>query len=378
MSARKAIVVGGSLGGLFAALSLRRVGWEVDVYERSPGVLESRGGGIVQQPEIATVFDQAGLDPEGPPGVVSGERIFLDRDGSIRERLWMPQKQTSWGAMWTAMRSRLPDDRYHAGKELLSFAEEGETVTARFKDGATASGALLVAADGGGSTVRAQLLPRVERTYSGYVAFRGLVSERDVDAPTKALLAERFSFFDEPGTQMLCYLVAGEHARRFNWVWYRNADDAALARVLTSRDGRRRPTSVPPGELGPATERELREAAARILPPPYRALVAATEEPFVQGIFDLVVPRMAFGRVALLGDAAFTPRPHTAASTSKAAANALALAEALVAEHQNVERALARWEPAQLALGANLYARGKMLGDRSLRARDRSQDLDVR
>ena len=57
--------------------------------------------------------------------------------------------------------------------------------------------------------------------------------------------------------------------------------------------------------------------------------VLATKEPFVQPIYDLSVPRMVFGRVCLLGDAAFVPRPHTAASTSKAVTNAITLAEAI-------------------------------------------------
>ena len=66
-------------------------------------------------------------------------------------------------------------------------------------------------------------------------------------------------------------------------------------------------------------------AQAEALPPPFRQLIRSTREPFLQAIVDLVVPRMALGRVALVGDAAVLPRPHTAASASKAAADALAL-----------------------------------------------------
>src|SRR5260370_694531 len=81
-----------------------------------------------------------------------------------------------------------------------------------------------------------------------------------------------------------------------------------------------------------ASDTDLREAAARHLPPAYRALVAATRVPFLQTIQDLSVRRMAVGRIALVGDAAFIARPHTAASTAKAAGNALALVDALKRE----------------------------------------------
>jgi 2-polyprenyl-6-methoxyphenol hydroxylase-like FAD-dependent oxidoreductase len=77
-------------------------------------------------------------------------------------------------------------------------------------------------------------------------------------------------------------------------------------------------------------------------------------------------PRMVHGRVALFGDAAFIPRPHTAASTSKAAANAIQLGQTLRRHPADPDAALAAWEPDQLALGQSLERHGKALGDRSL------------
>ena len=74
---------------------------------------------------------------------------------------------------------------------------------------------------------------------------------------------------------------------------------------------------------------------------------------------------MVFGRALLLGDAAFVPRPHTAASTSKAAANAIALGETVRASSDDLDRALGKWESAQLTLSRQLEAHGQMLGNRS-------------
>ncbi len=74
---------------------------------------------------------------------------------------------------------------------------------------------------------------------------------------------------------------------------------------------------------------------------------------------------MTFGRVALVGDAAFIPRPHTAASTAKAAANAISLADALVKYNHNVTKALPAWQPSQLAYGRQLMTSGQQMGDRS-------------
>lgn len=100
-----------------------------------------------------------------------------------------------------------------------------------------------------------------------------------------------------------------------------------------------------------------------MLPPPFRAVVEATAEPFAQAIRDLASDHLVSGRVVLLGDAAAIPRPHTAASTAKAAANALQLADALKASPSDVPGALARWEPAQVTLGKALRRQGTETGN---------------
>ena len=100
-----------------------------------------------------------------------------------------------------------------------------------------------------------------------------------------------------------------------------------------------------------------------LLPLPFRQVVEATTQPFAQAIRDLALDHIVNGRVVIIGDAAAIPRPHTAASTSKAAANALALAAELKAFPDDIPAALARWEPGQVALGKQLRQQGSRIGD---------------
>ncbi|QQX89087.1 FAD-dependent monooxygenase (plasmid) [Cupriavidus necator] len=74
---------------------------------------------------------------------------------------------------------------------------------------------------------------------------------------------------------------------------------------------------------------ELRAAAVSRLPEPIARVVCSAAQPFLQVIYDVDAPRMAFGRVCLIGDAAFAVRPHAAAGSAKAAADAWALTEAI-------------------------------------------------
>ena len=88
----------------------------------------------------------------------------------------------------------------------------------------------------------------------------------------------------------------------------------------------------------------MRAAAERLVAPQLRVIARLMDEPVLQPIYDLETPRMAFGRVAILGDAAFVARPHVGAGVSKACDDALALADAVAAG--DIEPALRRFEAA--------------------------------
>ncbi|MGB0697189.1 MAG: FAD binding domain-containing protein [Rhodospirillaceae bacterium] len=371
----RAIVIGGSLGGLFAGTMLQKAGWEVDIYERSAHDLDSRGGGIVLQPDVVDVFRAAGVDLSHMQlGVSSKNRIVYHRDGTVLDHSPAPQMQTSWSLIYNTMKDAFGEDHYHRGRVLSGIEQDTvrKTVTATFADGSQDTADLVVGADGNGSAVRRILWPDAEPSYAGYLAWRGLVPEAALTPAARDGLAGDFGFSNTKGSHILGYLVPGEGnatepgARFYNWVWYRVADDAMLRSIMTDRNDQQRGFSMPEGLLSDDWREHVYREADALLPKPFREVVRATKDPFAQAIRDLVVPSMVRGRVILLGDAAFVPRPHTAASTAKAAANALSLRAALSREPSDVDKALAAWEPQQLMLGQRLFRQGTRAGDRLL------------
>ena len=366
-------VMGGSVGGLTAALVLRDAGCDVTVFERSSAALQARGAGIATLEATLRYLTERGGRPVADVCSSTGWIRFLRADGSIRHEQRHRYLFSSWNTIYRSLLELFDPDRYLLGREVTGFSQAADSVRITLDDGAGGpTGAdLLVCADGVSSLARAQLLPGVTPAYSGYVAWRGTLPERDLPAAVRERLGDAITYQVLKNSHILVYPIPGLDGavtpgeRLVNFVWYVNvAAGEPLDALMTGRDGVRRAVSLPPGA---ATDAAVTACGGppRALAPPIAEVVTGAAEPFVQVVYDIAVPRMAFGRACLLGDAAFAVRPHAAAGTAKAAADGWALANALTAAGGDVPAALASWERGQLALGQALLARCREIGDSS-------------
>lgn len=370
LTARRALVIGGSVGGLFAAHLLREGGFDVAVFERAPGDLGDRGTGIGTREELFAVMRRIGLATEPPLGIEVEGRMGLDRGGRIVDQLPMRAVTSAWSRIWRPLRQAWPDQCYAGGKALRRIEMRPDSVIAVFDDGSHAEGDLLVAADGLHSTVRAQLLPDLSPRYAGYVAWRGVVEAEQLSPELHGLMLHRMVFGFPDGELMLSIPMPApraqperaEAARACHFVWFRMAAEDALAALCTDRDGRRHGVSIPPPLIRPELIAALKRDAEVLLAPQLAALVKTTARILLQPIFDLESPRIAFGRVALVGDAAFVARPHVATGVMKAAIDAESLIEALAASPGDVPQALQRYDRERQPYGAALVARGRHIG----------------
>lgn len=195
----RALIVGGSLGGLFAANLLLRQGWDVEVFEHSGEDLVGRGAGIITHPEIFQILARIGIPIDESFGVDIPGRVTFDRSGAAIATLALPQKLTTWGQLYILLKAALPAERYHFGFSFKRLDQDASGVTAHFANGSEARGDLLVGADGIRSAVRAQLAPEAKPRYVGYIAWRELADAlraagNDVPAAFAPYQAQRMRF----------------------------------------------------------------------------------------------------------------------------------------------------------------------------------------
>ncbi|WP_460354826.1 FAD binding domain-containing protein [Mycobacterium sp. ZZG] len=370
-SGHRAIVVGGSIGGLTTALLLRRLGFDVAVFERTPSNLDGRGGGIVLQPDTLRWFVECS---QQHPETVSTSTHFvqyLGADNSVIHREAAPWSYTSWGTFYRALLADFGPDAYNLGEYAAGFDQDADGVDVRFTSGRRERAELVVFADGITSPSRRRISPESRLEYSGYVGWRGTVPEGQVSPETFELLKDSISYSLGPQTHINVYPIPSPNGglrpgeRLLNYVWYRNvAQGYELDELMTDKRGFIAGVSLHPGQVQDRFVDEMRSVAAEVLAPAAAEVVVRTEQPYLQAVYDVGARQMALGRVALVGDAASAARPHAAAGTAKAAANAWALHDAL-ADSADIAEALAKWEPGQLELAQRLLRRVKEMGTRS-------------
>lgn len=362
------IIVGGSLGGLFAANILHRAGHDVVVLEKSVDSLDGRGAGIVTHAPLVTALQRAGATVDERFGVAVTSRVALDASGNCSAHLALPQVLTSWSRLYQMLREVLPAACHHAGTTVAQVHEDDDRVHAHCHDGRVFSGDLLIASDGLRSVIRSQFAPDAVALYAGYVGWRGVCEENLLSRFTRDSIFDCFGFGMPDGEQLIGYPVAGAHnstapgQRRFNFVWYRPAHDAAaLQALLTDADGRHYPLGVPPNKVDWRQVAAMRVAARELLAPQFAEIIEKTAQPFLQPIFDVASERIAFGRVVLMGDAAFVARPHVGMGVTKAAQDAMVLADSIARCGATPDAAKA-YQALRLPAGQAIVARGRQLG----------------
>ncbi len=336
-----ALIVGGGIGGLAAAIGLRRAGWEVRVLEKAT-TLGEVGAGISIWANGLSALDRLGL-----AGAVLAAGI-ADGDGWIRDRRGRPLLEVGSASLRRRydqlgvvlyrpdLQKLLLDavgrDVVRLGAALQDVVDEGGRVTAVLADGGSEEGDVLVGADGLHSVVRARLHGAEPPRYAGYTAWRAVLP-----APAVALRpgeswghGARFGHAPVPGDRV--YLYATKNAREGE-----HAPDGERSELLRTFGGWHDPI--------PALLESVRE-----------------EDLLRNDIYDRAPLRSwGAGRVTLLGDAAHPMTPNLGQGACQALEDAVVLARSL-AGGEATGNALRRYEAVRAARANAFVVRSRRAG----------------
>ncbi len=312
------LIIGGGIGGLATALALHRQGVAVRVYEAAPAI-GAVGAGLVLGANVVRELAALGLADELQAAGVpvsglqladeAGRPLLTVNSGAYVRRHFRPHPNLALrhARLQAILLAQLPPEIIRTNHVFKCFTLTSGGVTAHFANGQTANGAALVAADGLHSAVRAQLLPAARPRYAGYTCWRAVVS-----APAGLLPAQGPHLFRETWgrTGRFGYVPVGRG--QVYWFCCLNAPQPADSAFAA---------------YGPADlARRFADYHAAV-----PALLAATppEALLWHDITDMPpLPRFAFGRVLLLGDAAHATTPNLGQGAGQALEDAFALAAA--------------------------------------------------
>ncbi|WP_307720702.1 FAD-dependent monooxygenase [Paenibacillus validus] len=345
---KKALIIGGGIGGLAAARALHMQGWECCVCEKADS-RTGAGAGIVLAANAMKALDRLGAgDAVRAQGSPVRQGLIRTWDGKRITRLPVEEQARRFGSeSWMIHRADLhavliallPVDTIIYGRRLVRFEQTEWNVTAHFENGETATGALLIGADGLHSTVRRALFGHTPLRYAGFTAFRGIC--RFPEARIAGDVGEGFEAWG-PGVRFGATPIG-----RGDIFWFA---------AVNAPEG----FTVPPGRRKPAVLAHLRGWAS-----PVEALVEATDETAVlsHDVFDrTTLPRWSEGRVTLLGDAAHPMLPNLGQGGAQAMEDALVLARALAEADPDVPQALTAYERSRLPRTTRVVRDSRRMG----------------
>jgi 2-polyprenyl-6-methoxyphenol hydroxylase-like FAD-dependent oxidoreductase len=363
---RRAVIIGGSMSGLFSAAFLRQIGWHVDVYERSTVELVGRGAGITTHPELMEALEASGAGT-ADLGLEVPKRITIDRNGRMIGERPLRQILTSWDRLQRLLRQTIDPANYHLGHTFERVEPDGDGVRVHFKEGKSERADLMIGGDGIRSGVRAQIAPDVQPIYAGYYIWRGAPNEADLAPSTLESIFPYFTFFLPERQQVIGYPISGfdddqrPGHRRYNFIWYRVGDAQTLRSMCVDERGHQHEYSVPPPLIRKSLIAEMRADAERTMPAAFLDVLNSIKQPFFTPIYDFSAPCIVFGRVALVGDAGSSARPHMGFGVAKAGGDAMALAAAL-GRHDDIDAALAEYNAIRQPIGEHIMLHGRKLG----------------
>lgn len=366
-------VIGGSIAGCSAAILLKRLGAEVVILERSEISLQERGAGIVLPETFVKQCIDLDLFDSSIPRLFVNKRIFLVKDSqyiNYGKEIWQQNFSVvtlNWRDVFQNLRKRVSNKDYYSGVEVSGVKQENGVCIIEAKNNQKYYFDRIIVADGITSVLRKQFFPESSLSYTGYIAWRGVV--KSTSLIESGLMDKQVFYYGVPQGHFLIYGIPDidfqEHGTvLLNWLFYETCSPFSLKELLFDKNGLAHEVSLPPGSLTECHLNHLHTLVKNHLPIKAANIVYATKQPFIQPIFDLQISCYVKNTACFIGDSATLLRPHSASGVFKALTDSISLAE-IFAESaaNNMQQSLVRWDINQTKIASEQSTLAKSMGE---------------
>lgn len=228
------LIAGAGIGGLTAALALLQRGYDVDIYEQAPALMEL-GAGVQIAANGTRIFEHLGLRPAFEKIVceASAKEVRIWNSGQVFKlfdlgedsvkRFGAPYWFVHRGDMHTILKDAvqaLKTDAIHTSARCTGYTEDNGRITLEIADGRRPQGDILVGADGVHSRLREQMFDPAELEFMGIIAWRGLIERKKLPDDLQRMVGTNWV---GPGGHVITYPIHG--GEWMNFVGFGERDD---------------------------------------------------------------------------------------------------------------------------------------------------------
>ncbi len=366
MSKPKIAVVGGSIAGLALSTILKRLGYDITVFERSKAKFTDRGAGIMLPKTLLQRLLDQNLLPQDFSSITIRERIINTYDkANDTEKFLITHPFHSQATLWTLLHHGLvkqaPKDLVKYGATVSQVADDDAGVTLTV-DGNQHHFDHVFFADGYNSIGRKHYFSDLKPTFADYIAWRGTLSARDQEDYDR--LYNKAVFYVYKKGHMLIYPLPNKSSQSnkdkfiLNWVLYETVDKQhPVYQAAHDKEN----YNVAKGKLSEQCKTYLHQLVDDYFPPYPREMIKQTNDPFIQAISDMMIPQLSIKHSSFVGDSSVLLRPHAGAGSTKALEDVLALEEVLK-KQPDFSTAIDQWSKSQLQAAKNYFKISEVIG----------------
>ena len=370
----KFAVVGGSISGLCATIGLKKLGYEVTVFEKSPVLFDDRGAGVMLPQKLIEQLKKQGFLDVAMTSFKINKRLMFVYDINIDHEVFLTDTNVNgaavyWGDLYNSLMNMSDTSIIRYSSEVTQIEKHNNLISLTINNKDIETFDYVIFADGYNSIGRKAMHPTFKPAYANYILWRGInraLPSQELKNLSSYINNNALHFNLYERGHWIFYAIPNKsniNQREdyiINWVCY---EKVLPSNPLLEIDPTLLTHNIPPGNMPTDYIKYLHdELVDKTIPPILRKIIKTTEQPFIQAVCDMQVPHTVADSMGLIGDASAIIRTHSASGATKALEDAISLFNCIKQTPNDIKLALSKWDYEQNIKQEQLFHLGQDIG----------------